>query len=149
HKYENGLRAIGRVINLPVEDAEKKYFELEIEIFELISKTITKEDFYVYPSLKDAPNIGPETKQAPNQAFRKVNEIVGKSIIRALFDILPNDFNQDFYSSIIDYDYKIEKLKVNAENEKDIKYRFLNFLKSKGRIETTAKQYVSKLTEVG
>lgn len=148
-KYENGLRAIGKVVNTPIDDLEPKYFKLEIEIFELISRTITKEDFYIYPSLKDAPNIGPETKQAPNQAFRKVSETVGKSIIRALFDILPGDFNQDFYSSIIDYDYKIEKLKVNGENENEIKNRFLNFLRSKGRIESTAKQYVSKLTEVG
>ncbi|MEG2308078.1 hypothetical protein [Chryseobacterium sp.] len=148
HNYENGLRAIGKVLNLPVENTRTKSFELGVEIFELIPKTITKEDLYIYPILKDAPNIGPETRQAPNQAFRKVSQDVGQSIIRALFDILPTVFNKDIYNSIVNYNYKIEKLKVNAENEKDIKIRFLNFLKSKGRIETTAKQYVSKLTEV-
>ncbi len=149
HNYENGLRAIGKVADLPEDEVGGKQFTLEVEIFEFLPKTLMKEDFYIYPSLKDAPNIGPETKQAPNQAFRKMDVVVGKSIIRALFDILPNNFQKSTYDSIVDNDYNIIKLKLNSNNEEDIKKDFYNFLISNGRIETTAKQYISKLTEVG
>jgi hypothetical protein len=149
HTYDNGLRAIGKVANLPKDEEGEKHFNLEVEIFEFLPKTLMKEDFYIYPSLKDAPNIGPETKQAPNQAFRKIEPVIGKSIIRALFDILPNNFKMSTYDSIVDNDYNIIKLKLNSKNEDDVKKDFFNFLKSNGRIETTAKQYISKLTEVG
>jgi 5-methylcytosine-specific restriction protein B len=149
HTYDNGLRAIGKVSNLPKDEEGEKHFNLEVEIFEFLPKTLMKEDFYIYPSLKDAPNIGPETKQAPNQAFRKIEPVIGKSIIRALFDILPNNLKMSTYDSIVDNDYKIIKLKLNSKNEDDVKKHFFDFLKSNGRIETTAKQYISKLTEVG
>jgi 5-methylcytosine-specific restriction protein B len=149
--YDNGLRAIGKVKTLPKDETGDKQFNLEVDVFEFLPKTLMKEDFYVYPSLKDAPNIGPETKQAPNQAFRKIDEIVGKSIIRALFDILPEYLKKSNYNynSIIDNDYRVVKLSLNIKDEEDIKKDFYNFLKSNGRIETTAKQYISKLTELG
>jgi 5-methylcytosine-specific restriction enzyme B len=149
HTYDNGLRAIGKVVNLPTDEEGDKHFSLKVEIFEFLPKTLMKEDFYIYPSLKDAPNIGPETRQAPNQAFRKIEPDVGKSIIRALFDILPNNFKKSTYDSLVDNNYKISKLKLNSKDEEDVKKDFLNFLKSNGRIESTAKQYISKLTEVG
>lgn len=147
HNYQNGLRAIGKVAKLPQDEVGGKHFKLEVEIFELLPQTFMKNDFYIYPSLKDAPNIGPETKQAPNQAFRNIDAVVGKTIIRALFDLLPDYFKKTDYDSIVDKDYRIIKLKAN--NEKDVKEDFFNFLLSSGRIETTAKQYISKLTEVG
>ena len=140
HTYDNGLRAIGKVANLPIDEEGEKHFNLEVEIFEFLPKTLMKEDFYIYPSLKDAPNIGPETKQAPNQAFRKIEPVIGKSIIRALFDILPNNFKMSTYDLIVDNDYNIIKLKLNSKNEDDVKKDFFNFLISNGRIETTAKQ---------
>jgi 5-methylcytosine-specific restriction protein B len=149
HNYENGLRAIGKVVALPKDIVGEKHFNLKVEIFEYLPKTIVKEDFYIYPSLKDAPNIGPETKQAPNQSFRKIDVVVGKSIIRALFDILPSIFHKSSYDLIVDYDYNITKLELSSKNEEGVKRDFYNFLKSNGRIETTAKQYISKLTEVG
>lgn len=149
HTYDNGLRAIGKVANLPKDEEGEKHFNLEVKLFEFLPKTLMKEDFYIYPSLKDAPNIGPETKQAPNQAFRKIEPNIGKSIIRALFDILPNNFKMSSYDSIVDNNFDIVKLKLNSKNEDDVKMDFFNFLKSNGRIETTAKQYISKLTEVG
>jgi 5-methylcytosine-specific restriction protein B len=149
HTYDNGLRAIGKVLNPPKEEEGEKHFNLEVEIFEFLPKTLMKEDFYIYPSLKDAPNIGPETKQAPNQAFRKIDNTTGKSLIRALFDILPTYIEKTKYNSIVDNNYNIDKLKLNSKNEDDVKKDFFNFLKSNGRIETTAKQYISKLTEVG
>lgn len=149
HSYDNGLRAIGKVSKLPINDNGEKHFNLEVDIFEFLPKTLMKEDFYVYPILKDAPNIGPETKQAPNQAFRKIEPVIGKSIIRALFDILPNFLKMTNYNSIVDNDYNISKLKLNFKDVEDVKKDFFNFLKSNGRIESTAKQYISKLSEVG
>jgi 5-methylcytosine-specific restriction protein B len=149
HTYDNGLRAIGKVSKLPKDENGEKHFILEVEIFEFLPKTLMKEDFYIYPSLKDAPNIGPETKQAPNQAFRKIEPVIGKSIIRALFDILPNILKKTTYDSIVDNDYNIAKLKLNSKDEENVKKDFFNYLKSNGRIESTAKQYISKLSEVG
>ena len=34
HVYENGLRAIGKVIHLPKDEEDKKHFTLDVEIFE-------------------------------------------------------------------------------------------------------------------
>jgi len=116
HKYENGLRAIGRVIELPKGESDTKHFTLDVEIFEFLSRTITKDDFYIYPSLKDAPNIGPDTKSAPNQAFRKIDSLIGKSIIRAVADILKQEFSKTLFNSIVDNDFRIAKLELLPES---------------------------------
>jgi hypothetical protein len=52
HKYENGLRAIGRVIQLPKGESDTKHFTLDVEIFEFLSRTITKDDFYIHRIFK-------------------------------------------------------------------------------------------------
>ena len=151
YDYENGLKAIGKVISLPKDEKDKKHFTLDVEVFEFLPKTLTKDDFYVFPSLKDAPNIGPDTKSAPNQAFRKIDSVIGKSIIRALFDILKDKLDKTAFDIIVDNDYEIVKLQLQlkSKTEEDIKKGFYNYLKSSGKIETTVKQYISKLTEVG
>jgi 5-methylcytosine-specific restriction enzyme B len=146
HDYKNGLRAIGKVSKLPI-DVEK-HFNLEVEIIEFLPKTIMKEDFYIYPSLKDAPNIGPETKQAPNQAFRKIEPDTGKSIIRALFDMLPNNFKMSTYDSIVENNYKIIKLKLNSKNLDEIKKEFRNYLKQKVERESTISQYLAWMNKI-
>jgi MoxR-like ATPase len=146
HDYKNGLRAIGKVSKLPT-DVEK-HFNLEVEIFEFLPKTLMKEDFYIYPSLKDAPNIGPETKQAPNQAFRKIDPDTGKSIIRALFDMLPNNLIMSTYDSIVENNYKITKLMLNTKNLDEIKKEFRNYLKQKVERESTISQYLSWMNRI-
>jgi 5-methylcytosine-specific restriction protein B len=113
--YTNGLRAIGRVVKLPQDEEDKKNFKLGVEIFEFLSKTLTKDDFYVYPSLKDAPNIGPDTKSIANQSFRKITSTVGQSIFLAIYDILGDDFNISKYDFLIEGNSRIEKLKNDNE----------------------------------
>jgi 5-methylcytosine-specific restriction protein B len=115
HSYNNGLRAIGKVVNLPQNEEDEKYFTLEIEIFEFLSKTLTKDDFYVYPILKDAPNIGPDTKSIANQAFRRIDSKVGQSIFLAIYDLLGEDFNISQYDFLIGGNNRIEKLKNDNE----------------------------------
>ena len=116
HEYENGLRAIGKVVNLPKDEIDKKHFTLDVEIFEFLSKTLTKDDFYLFPSLKDAPNIGPDTKSAPNQAFRKIDNEIGKSIIRAVIDLSWDKLDISKYEMIVDNNFKIDKLKLDSKN---------------------------------
>ena len=116
HEYENGLRAIGKVVNLPKDEIDKKHFTLDVEIFEFLSKTLTKDDFYLFPSLKDAPNIGPDTKSAPNQAFRKIDNEIGKSIIRAVIDLSWDKPDISKYEMIVDNNFKIDKLKLDSKN---------------------------------
>ncbi|PBJ11292.1 McrB family protein [Flavobacterium sp. ACN6] len=111
HSYNNGLRAIGKVVNLPQNEEDEKYFKLEVEIFKFLPKTLTKDDFYIYPSLKDAPNIGPDTKSIANQAFRKIDTEVGRSIFLAIYDLLGEDFNVSQYDFLVAGNNRIEKLK--------------------------------------
>ncbi|MBF4492144.1 hypothetical protein IR010_06285 [Flavobacterium sp. MR2016-29] len=113
--YTNGLRAIGKVVKLPQDEDDKKNFNLGVEIFEFLSNTLTKDDFYVYPSLKDAPNIGPDTKSIANQSFRKITSIVGQSIFLAIHDLLGDDFNISKYDFLIGGNKQIEKLKIDNE----------------------------------
>jgi hypothetical protein len=115
HEYENGLRAIGKVIYLPKDEIDKKHFTLDVEIFDFLPKTFTKDDFYIFPSLKDAPNIGPDTKSAPNQAFRKIDNEIGKSIIRAVIDLSKNKLDSSLYEMIVDNDFNIDKLSLESK----------------------------------
>lgn len=119
HKYDNGLRAIGKVLNLPKDDFDKKYFILEVEVSEFLPKTLSKDDFYLYPSLKDAPNIGPDTKSVANQAFRKVDSRVGKLVFLAIHDILGEDFNISRYDFLKEGAEHLEKLEIDKEFKKE------------------------------
>ncbi len=142
HTYANGLRAIGKVANPPKDEEGEKHFTLEVEIFELLPKTLMKEDFYLYPSLKDAPNIGPETKQAPNQAFRKIDNLTGKEIIKAIID-LTNSKNTE-YREILDGDFKIEKLNIETHNSNAIahsKKALIDFIDWYNQPENSKKSY--------
>lgn len=142
HDYENGLKAIGKVIHLPKDEKDKKHFTLDVEIFEFLPKTLTKDDFYVYPSLKDAPNIGPDTKSAPNQAFRKIENATGKSIIRAIID-LTNIINSE-YENLLKGNYTIEKLnliKDSKDKPKSHKKTLIDFIEWYDQPENFKKSY--------
>ncbi|MES2805043.1 MAG: hypothetical protein V4652_05710 [Bacteroidota bacterium] len=142
HSYNNGLRAIGKVGSLPKNEEGDKYYNLNIEIFEFLAKTLTKDDFYIYPSLKDAPNIGPETKSAPNQAFRKVDNAIGKSIIKAVFDL--TKINNTEYERLLKGDYSIEKLNLLGDNihkEFNSKKALINFIEWYDKPENFKKSY--------
>lgn len=142
HDYDNGLRAIGKVIHLPKDEKDKKHFTLDIEIFEFLSKTLTKDDFYIYPSLKDAPNIGPDTKSAPNQAFRKIDNITGKLIIKAIIDL--TNRNNPEYERLLKGDYSIEKLNLLLDcNDKqnNSKKALIDFIEWYDRPENFKKSY--------
>jgi len=87
--YENGLRAIGKVNKLPYNDDEPRHFKIDIEITLVLPKSVTKKELYVYPVLMDCPNIGAETKTAPNQAFRMIEKEQACAVFSALSDVLP------------------------------------------------------------
>ncbi|MBX3007648.1 MAG: hypothetical protein KF816_06425 [Melioribacteraceae bacterium] len=130
HEYDNGLRAIGRVKKLPKKEEDGTHYSLKVEIFLTLSKSLTKNDFYLYPSLKDAPNIGPETKNPPNQAIRIIEEKVGKDIIKAIVDICNDTFVLNNLKSLIEDDTEIlkyipDKKNINSRKEKsEIQKRF-------------------------
>jgi hypothetical protein len=114
HDYKNGLYCIGTVSKLPFAFSDKK-FSIEISSLSYLDRVFTKDDFYIYPDLKNAPNIGPETKQAPNQAIRKMDELTAKQ----LMNILANDFSQNAVGrdySNINYS-EISYVKLNASED--------------------------------
>ncbi|MBA5791720.1 hypothetical protein H1R17_10895 [Flavobacterium sp. xlx-214] len=134
-EYENGLRAIAKVINAPF-DIEGKSYSIDVEILTLFDKSITKDDFYPYPQLKNVGSIGPETKQAPNQAIRLLNFNDAYYTFAALNDM---GFAQNLNNLFIN-DSKLDLIKLKSSNNKHtkplinefVKWFFLpeNFLKS-------------------
>lgn len=147
HSYSNGLRAIGKVESLPKDEQSEKYFNLNIDIFEFLPITLTKDDFYIYPSLKDAPNIGPETKSAPNQAFRRIDNKTGKLIIKAVYDL--TKINNPEYGKLLKGDYSIEKLNLLPENthkQFGPKKTLINFIKWYDKPENFKKSYDGLVT---
>jgi 5-methylcytosine-specific restriction protein B len=142
HTYDNGLRAIGKVVNLPISEESDKYFNLNIEVFEFLTKTLTKDDFYLYPSLKDAPNIGPETRSAPNQAFRKIDSATGKLIVKAVFDL--TKIKNSEYERLLKGDYSIEKLNLLTEDARGrlpLKETLIHFIEWYEKPENFKKSY--------
>lgn len=116
--YENGLRAIGKIVSLPIiDDKRKSHFSLNVEIIQLLNKSITKDDFYYYPSLKNVANIGPDTKGTANQAFRIITNQDGKDVIRALNDISDSKLSSKFFDSLVENDYKIGKLQLSNSSK--------------------------------
>ncbi|MFD0699461.1 McrB family protein [Myroides pelagicus] len=122
--YDNGLRAIAKVIKLPY-DVDKKVYSIDIEVEDLFDESITKDDFYPYPALKNVGSIGPETKQAPNQAIRKLSEQEGIEVLAAINDIgfehsfigkIPSGFNLE---KLINYD------SIELEPEKGLIHEFV------------------------
>lgn len=124
--YENGLRAIGKVIQLPY-DWDGKHFKIKVSVDVLLNKSLTKDVFYPYPDLINCPSIGPETSNAPNQAFRKLEKLQGESVLKAMADINPEIKDSIFKLSHID-NYEILKLQLlNDEIAKKVMIRQEDF----------------------
>ena len=134
--YVNGLRAIGKITSKPIPE-DKTHFSLDIEILELFPKTLTKNDFYNYPELKDVANIGPETKSAPNQSFRSINSKDGIAVLAAVRDL---GVQSRFAEENIGEEFPLKKLSLIPVSDKhknkiieefiDWFYESDNFLKS-------------------
>ncbi|MFC2122755.1 AAA family ATPase, partial [Bacteroidota bacterium] len=118
--YTNGLKAIAKVQGSPVDDGDK-HFSLKADMITILPKVLTKDDFYVFPSLKDAPSIGPETKNSPNQAFRILDEDVGRDVIRAVLKITANDEleNIEELKGYVGDDLNIDELALIAETTEE------------------------------
>ncbi|WP_304518136.1 hypothetical protein [Cecembia rubra] len=98
-QYLNGLRAIGQIISFPEDDGQK-HFKLNLKILILFEESLTKDDFYNFPELKNAPNIGPTTTNEPNQAFRKVFKNQAEAIIKAI-SVLQNKPLPSIFEKVI------------------------------------------------
>ena len=113
--YINGLRAIGKIMSKPISE-DKKHFSLDIEVSELFPKTLTKNDFYNYPELKDVANIGPETKSAPNQAFRYISNKEGMAVLSAVRDL---GVQSRIAEENVQEDFVLKKLSFNSSSYKE------------------------------
>ena len=94
--YKNGLRAIGRVTGGPFDETDK-HFRISVEIIQLLPESLTKDDFYRFPELKNCPNIGPTTTNEPNQSFRRIADNQTVALIKAIYHLVGEDsFSNDF-----------------------------------------------------
>lgn len=134
--YTNGLKAIAIVVGLPIQD-DRKHFSIDTEIICNLDRIFTKDDFYNFPSLKNAPNIGAETLNPPNQAFRKFgNHNTGMDVIRALLRINPNLSNRKELLTIIDNDLVIDELVMKTS---------LNVIRDKNDISFDFKKLINDI----
>lgn len=78
--WKNGLVAFAKVYSIDYLEKSSKNYELDVEILWKLPVEMTPDDFYIYPDVKNAQNIGPSINGTPNQA-------IGKISIKALFSI--------------------------------------------------------------
>jgi len=110
--YTNGLKAIAKVVDKKVDeykDTEKKQvksYSIDLNIITHLPKIVTKRDLYLYPDLLDCPNIGPETKSAPNQSLGSISD--GISVLMAVNDLLPEVLPEELLN-LIPEDYSLRK----------------------------------------
>jgi len=123
-EYENGLRAIGKVTKEPYEVLGKSY-SIEITILNLFPHSITKDDFYNYPQLKNVGSLGPETKQAPNQAIRKLTTEEAYVVYSALQDMSVVKKIENIFQSKVD----LELIKLKTQKDKIDKPLIREFIK--------------------
>ncbi|MCK1209208.1 hypothetical protein MXZ31_05000 [Streptococcus uberis] len=67
--------------------ASSKNYEIDVEIQWKLPAEMTPNDFYSYPDVKNAPNIGPSLNGTPNQAIGKVSKEACISIFGAINNI--------------------------------------------------------------
>ena len=113
--YKNGLKAIGIIVSKPVTEDET-HFSVKTKIEVLFDDVLTKEDFYPYPKIKNAPNIGPDTTNPPNQALRKISSEQAISILQASIDLLPEQGDEIYkaFSQILINAPNLEKMKISS-----------------------------------
>lgn len=91
HDYINGLWALAKVTSEPINDnTGSTAFSIDVCIQIVLNKSLTKKDFIYYLDVFDAPNIGPITKNPPNQALRLLDEYQGNAVLKAIIDLLPD-----------------------------------------------------------
>lgn len=86
--YENSLIAIAKVIRRPYDinvpnDMTTNHGTIDIEVINIFD-SITADELYKYPSLKNTLSIGASTRGMPNQAIGKLTNDQGEDIIKAL-----------------------------------------------------------------
>ena len=86
--YDNSLVAIAKVIKTPYDihipiDMSTNHGTIDIEIINVFD-SITADELYKYPSLKNTLSIGASTKGMPNQAIGRLTNEQGEDIIKAL-----------------------------------------------------------------
>ena len=86
--YDNSLVAIAKVIKIPYNihipiDMSTNHGTIDIEIINVFD-SITADELYKYPSLKNTLSIGASTKGMPNQAIGRLTNTQGEDIIKAL-----------------------------------------------------------------
>lgn len=88
--YDNSLVAIARVISLPYghnvpTGMSITHATIDIKILYLFN-SVTADELYKYPSLKNTLSIGASTKGMPNQAIGRLSMTQGEDIIKALIN---------------------------------------------------------------
>jgi len=138
YDYDNGLKAIGKVVSRPKDSGDDKHFSLKIQITSFFSRVLTRDDFFIFPSIKDAPAIGPITRNEPNQAFRMISETQGQDIIRAIFKILDISeiTNYNDLKSIITNGFEIQQYQLLNIDSKSKIVSVNTFKKRNFNIET-------------
>ncbi|WP_152059118.1 hypothetical protein [Aliarcobacter butzleri] len=114
--YKNGLKAIAKISKTP--NLNGNHYSVEIKIIYVFDNTITKNNLYIYPQLKDIPNIGGSTKGVKNQAVSIIDDEEFENILKAIIDFKPttkreilNIYNC-FSNNTINKYSKIENLKI-------------------------------------
>jgi len=114
--YSNGLKAIAKISEKSV--LNDNHYSVKIKIIFVFNSTITKDNLYIYPQLKDIPNIGGSTKGVKNQAVSIIDNKEFEYILKAIIDFdttikneLLNIYN-NFSDETIDKYSIINNLKV-------------------------------------
>ncbi|TFV97520.1 hypothetical protein E4S40_02370 [Algoriphagus kandeliae] len=152
--YENGLRALSEVVTLPLDDGSK-HFKIKVKILELFEESISRDDFYKFPELKNAPSIGPITTNEPNQSFRKIDNQQAIAILKATKKILNKSEFPSKIEILLDSKSIIELIsndETKANTKKEIKYstKIMDFWRdcSSSNIiysESLVKRFISSL----
>ena len=97
--WKNGLIAFAKVISVDYLKESSKNYELDVELLWKLPAEMTPDDFYIYPDVKNAQNIGPSINGTPNQAIGKIDKKALFAIFAAIDNIFPG--NELFIKEII------------------------------------------------
>lgn len=86
--WKNGLVAFAKVYSIDYLEKSSKNYELDVEILWRLPVEMTPDDFYIYPDVKNAQNIGPSINGTPNQAIGKIS----KKALFSIFAAINNTF---------------------------------------------------------
>ena len=97
--WKNGLIAFAKVISVDYLKESSNNYELDVELLWKLPAEMTPDDFYIYPDVKNAQNIGPSINGTPNQAIGKIDKKALFAIFAAIDNIFPG--NELFIKEII------------------------------------------------